>query len=98
MKYNIGDTIKIRSDLVVWSDYDTDGGDWCYEISMDQAVREHDFIATIIDVEVQKWSGRVGYKLDIDPRNPFYCDPMIEKLLYKNVYDSQSILQFMEVC
>ena len=96
MRYNIGDRVKIRSSLGVWEEYITDGGVWCYTDDMHIAVKEHNFEATIIDIVTQSRTGRVGYRLDIDPERPFYCDAMIEKLLYRVNYNSADILEFLK--
>lgn len=95
MKYSIGDRVKIREDLQEGYRYPTEGGRYIYEIEMHSAAKEHNYEATILDIMTQNRSGRVGYKLDILPERPYYCDAMIEKMLYKT-YDCQSILQFLK--
>ena len=93
MKYKIGDRVRFRTDLEFDALYSTDGGHWFYQRNMDIALKEHNFEATIINIERQSGSGRVGYVLDIDPENPYYCDAMIEKCI--SDFNIADILDFI---
>ena len=74
MKYSIGDRVKIREDLREGHGYPTEGGTYMCEPEMYIAAKEHNYQATIIDIVFQYYSERVGYKLDILPEKPYYCD------------------------
>lgn len=77
MKYNVGDKVKIRQDLVVNRNY---GGDTYLE-EMDDIAKDNDYILTI-----GKCDYRIGeYVMDEDERDdPWYwTDAMIEGLAEK---------------
>lgn len=93
MKYKIGDRVRFRTALYFDDIYPTDGGHWFYTGNMDIALRKHNFEATIIDIKRQSGSGRVGYVLDIDPGNPYYCDAMIEDCIFE--FNTDDILDFI---
>ena len=93
MKYKIGDRVRFRTDLEVGDLYPTDGGNWVYTGGMNITLEEHNFEGTIIDIKQQNGSGRVGYVLDIDPENPYYCDAMIEDCIFE--FNTADILDFI---
>lgn len=78
MRYEVGDVVRIREDLVVGASYtDDEGCTWVYESEMKEAVVRNNYIATIIKASHTAGFRQEYYKLDISDR-PFFNDGMIE--------------------
>lgn len=86
MKYNVGDLIIIRDDLVVNEVYD----DYCYEGYMDRIIVENKYLARITRLFESE-----GYFVDILDYDIVITDAMIKGL--QSMVDMSAMLEVLEV-